>query len=99
MIECVLGQGSFGTAYRVRDASTLGLFALKVIARQNSNAIMSPSDEIKTLCSLDHPNVIKLIAAEVEADQSGVHESILMEYCPGKLESPPTRLQLVSSPT
>ena len=79
--EGVLGKGSFGTTFLVRDVFLRAyLFALKVIARQNSNAILSPSDEIKTLCSLDHPNIIRLISFQVTAYQ----ELILMEYCPGK---------------
>ena len=83
--EGVLGQGGFGTVSLVRDYSTYELFALKVIPRQISNGSMSLSNEVKTLCSLGHPNIIKVIAADVTFDQSGIpQELILMEYCPGK---------------
>ena len=84
MIEQVLGQGGFGTVSRVRDVNTAELFALKDIACQTDlTAVMSALQEINTLRSLSHPNIIKLIAADQLVEVQGIHVLILMEYCSG----------------
>ena len=84
VIEQGLGQGGFGTVSLVRDAVTAELFALKDIACQtNPNAVKSALDEITTLRSLSHPNIIKLIAADRLINVQEIHVLILMEYCSG----------------
>lgn len=84
VIEQILGQGGFGTVSLVRDADTAELFALKDIACQtNPNEVKSALDEITTLRSLSHPNIIKLIAADRLINVQEIHVLILMEYCSG----------------
>ena len=84
VIEQALGQGGFGSVSLVRDAFTAELFALKDIACQDDlTAIKSALDEITTLRSLSHPNIINLIAADKLVDVQGIHVLILMEYCSG----------------
>ncbi|XP_078343592.1 serine/threonine-protein kinase pdik1l-A-like [Oculina patagonica] len=82
-IEQSLGKGGFGVVYRVRDVGSAELLALKDIPCQNPAAIYGALEEIKTLNSLDHPNIIKLMAADQLIDMQGIHVRILMEYCSG----------------
>ena len=84
----VLGQGGFGTVYLVRDAVTNKLFALKdiacdIAASPASTAVESALEEIETLRSLSHPNIIKLIAGDKLINEEETHVLILMEYCSG----------------
>jgi len=81
----VLGQGGFGAVSLVKDAVTAELFALKDIACDtgDANAVKDALNEIKTLRSLSHPNIIKLIAEDRLIDADKIHVLIVMEYCSG----------------
>lgn len=54
-----LGEGSFGTVYRIRHR-TLQLYrALKKI-KKNQSSQFSSFDEIEVLKKLDHSNILKI---------------------------------------
>jgi len=54
-----LGEGSFGTVYRVRHRRLKIARALKII-KKRSNGQFSSYDEIEVLKKLDHTNILKI---------------------------------------
>jgi serine/threonine protein kinase len=59
-----LGEGAFGTVYKVKHKVSGNVFALKVILKekvQASNMLPQLRREIRIMYSLTHPHIIKLI--------------------------------------
>ncbi|HET8937267.1 MAG TPA: protein kinase [Polyangiales bacterium] len=59
-IERVLGQGSAGIVYRVRDRETGERLALKKLLRVDPRSVQLLKHEFRALADLHHPNLIKL---------------------------------------
>jgi eukaryotic-like serine/threonine-protein kinase len=59
-IERVLGQGSAGIVYRVRDRETGERLALKKLLRVDSRSVQLLKHEFRSLADLHHPNLVKL---------------------------------------
>ena len=77
-----LGKGSFGSVYKAenRDNSRHKL-AIKVInkTKLSKSEIMDLYEEVKTLNSLDHPNIVKYY--ETYDDAKNIY--LCMELCTG----------------
>ncbi len=54
-----IGEGSFGTVYKVKHKTLRFERALKTIKRRN-NGPFSSFDEIEVLKKLDHSNILKI---------------------------------------
>jgi calcium-dependent protein kinase len=54
-----IGEGSFGSVYKVRHKVLKLDRALKII-KKRSNANFSSFEEIEVLMKLDHPNILKI---------------------------------------
>jgi eukaryotic-like serine/threonine-protein kinase len=78
-IERVLGQGSAGIVYRVRDRETGERLALKKLLRVDSRSVQLLKHEFRSLADLHHPNLVKLY------DLGRSHDAwfITMEYLRG----------------
>lgn len=76
-----LGNGGFATVYRVIHEASQGIFAAKVMnweeGGRGRNWIFYDS-ELKTLCALDHPHIIRLYSYFKE----GSMVFLILEYCP-----------------
>ena len=59
-IERVLGQGSAGIVYRVRDRETGERLALKKLLRVDARSVQLLKHEFRSLADLHHPNLVKL---------------------------------------
>jgi eukaryotic-like serine/threonine-protein kinase len=79
-IERVLGQGSAGIVYRVRDRETHERLALKKLLRIDPQSVQRLKHEFRALADLHHPNLVKLY------DLGRDHNTwfITMEYLRGK---------------
>ena len=74
-----IGNGTFGSVYKVRNKMTKQIFAIKVINKENimkQNMLEQIKKEIEIIYKLDHPNIIKLYSHfEDEVDFC-----LIMEY-------------------
>jgi len=79
----LLGRGGMGEVYRGTDTQTGQLVAVKVlkpdIVAQNSDLIQRFTREGEALRQLDHPNIVKMVAAITQGEQY----YLVMEYMPG----------------
>ena len=81
-IICELGHGGMGKVYKVRNVLTDRVEAMKVILPDlagRSDFVARFMREIKTLASLDHPNIANLRTAFTAGDQF----AMVMEYVDG----------------
>lgn len=67
-----IGSGSFSSVYLVKSAQYNHFFAAKRVLKQEFN-----ENEIESLISLIHPNIVKLYLTFSEGD----HDYMIMEYC------------------
>ncbi|CAF1569831.1 unnamed protein product [Rotaria magnacalcarata] len=76
-----LGEGSFGTVYRVRNKETDLFYAMKTIAKKPGNKIkaISLDNEVKLLEEINHPNLIQLH----EVLESSQNLYLIVELCEG----------------
>jgi calcium-dependent protein kinase len=76
-----IGEGNFGVVHQARNSSVPGHeFAVKTIKKKNlSGSLQRVKNEIETLLSVDHPNIIKVY--ETFEDNDAIH--IVMELCTG----------------
>lgn len=77
----VIGQGSYGQVYRARHKLTHKIVAIKVfdhdkLERMNENDRLTPSNEIKMMQQLSHPNIIEFY----ESFATPTEEYLIMEY-------------------
>ncbi|EDV47505.1 serine/threonine-protein kinase Nek2 [Drosophila erecta] len=82
-VLAVMGNGSFGTCYKVRDKSTGELFAWKgmnydELDEAKCDALVS---EISVLRQLQHPNIVQYYHHLVNREAKSVY--IVMECCAG----------------
>ena len=88
-IQQEIGEGAYGKVYKVKDVSTSSECALKVVAcSRQPRPGTTESDvvnEIQTLRTISHPNVISIIEADCYPLIPGPskHVLILTEYCSG----------------
>lgn len=76
-----LGKGGFATVYRVVHEASQGIFAAKVMNWEDGGRgknWMFYDSELKTLCALDHPHIIRLYSYFKE----GSYIFLILEYCP-----------------
>jgi len=78
----ILGQGAFGVVYLGLNIDTGELMAVKQIAVEevSSKEVSVLQNEIHTLKSLLHPNIVRYIGTEITPSAL----SIFLEYIPGK---------------
>ena len=97
-IQQEIGEGAYGKVYKVKDVLTSSECALKVVAcSRQPRPGKKESDvmnEIQTLRTISHPNVISIIESGCYPPIPGAstHMLILTEYCPrGNLNDRLTR--------
>ena len=76
--KCI-GEGAFGSVWKVRHKKTKQVFAIKVMNKENiikHNMINQINKEIEIMYKLDHPHIIKLYS-HFEDDE---HFCLIMEY-------------------
>ncbi|CAF3357847.1 unnamed protein product [Rotaria sp. Silwood1] len=80
-IENKLGEGSFGTVYRVRNKETDLFYAMKTIPKKpgNKSKASSLDNEVKLLKEVNHPNLIQLH----EVLESSQNLYLIVELCEG----------------
>lgn len=78
-----VGQGSYGTVYRVKRKADGEVYAMKVIAltKMDSSALHNTLVEIQILCSVDHKNIVGYKEAFLHNNNSEL--CIVMEYVGG----------------
>ncbi|CAF4210161.1 unnamed protein product [Rotaria sp. Silwood2] len=76
-----LGEGSFGTVYRVKNKETNLFYAMKTIAKKPGNKFKASSldNEVKLLKEVNHPNLIQLH----EVLESSQNLYLIVELCEG----------------
>jgi hypothetical protein len=75
----VLGRGSFGVVYEVRDRRTGAPFALKLLTGQGE--LGRTQRELETSLRIDHPHVVRCHAGALTEDGG----YLLLEMCEGSL--------------
>ena len=75
----ILGRGSFGTVYLVKQKELSRYFAMKVIKKTSKNKEEEESlmNEIEILRKLDHPNILKI----TDFYPLKTEYNIITEYC------------------
>lgn len=76
-----LGEGSFGTVFRVRNKETDLFYAMKTIAKKpgNKSKASSLDNEVKLLTEVNHPNLIQLH----EVLESSQNLYLIVDLCEG----------------
>eukprot|EP00388_Colpodella_angusta_P001474 GDKJ01004710.1.p1 GENE.GDKJ01004710.1~~GDKJ01004710.1.p1 ORF type:complete len:1332 (-),score=352.22 GDKJ01004710.1:262-4257(-) len=74
-----IGEGSWGSVYRVRDRSTGLIRAAKKIPKELLDDISRFRSEVEVLKRVDHPNIVRLF--ESFEDNENVH--LIQEDCAG----------------
>ena len=86
-IQQEIGEGAYGVVYEVKDVETPSQCALKVVAISRQprpgTTECDVKNEIQTLRTISHPNVISIIEADCYPLIPGpsTHMLILTEYC------------------
>lgn len=76
-----LGHGAFGVVHKVHDDRGC-FYALKSIICDSYNIHKSAVQEIRCLSNLQHPNIVKVFAADLQFDVQGKSWIyILLEFC------------------
>ena len=90
-----LGSGAFGNVHKVCDNKGQTL-ALKTVVSRNSIQHKSAVQEIRCLSALQHINIVKVFAVDIQFDPQGTPNIyILLEFCSGGTLN--TRLSLSTS--
>jgi serine/threonine protein kinase len=81
-----LGTGAFGAVYKVRDAHTGKLFAVKVL-REESGDLDDEVEALKMLSNADgrgcHPGIVCYYGVYRVPTEQGIRPALLMQYIPG----------------
>ena len=82
-LEKKIGQGSYAVVYKAIRLSDNSEVAVKVISVQNFNKkqMENAINEIRIICSIDHPNIVKYFDAQI--DQKNKDLYVFMEYLAG----------------
>ena len=83
VIQQRLGNGAFGVVYKVKEAATSRMYAMKDILCRNGSAIRNAIREVETMYQISHVGVIQINGVEQFIDAQGFHVLILTEYCAG----------------
>ncbi|XP_067028033.1 uncharacterized protein [Acropora muricata] len=84
VIQQRLGNGAFGVVYKVKEAVTSRMYAMKDILCLNRPAICNAIREVETMNQISHFGVIQIIGVDKFTDAQGFHHVlILTEYCAG----------------
>lgn len=78
-----IGKGSYGTVFKVRRRSDNTIYAMKTIniSQMDKKTLTNTLNELRILCSLDHPNVVAYKDAFIEKD--GRELCVIMEFVGG----------------
>lgn len=78
-----VGEGSFGSVYKATCKSTGEAVAIKKIKLSSANRadIKNVANEVRVLCSIDHPNIVSYKCSFWDKYQS--HICIVMEFLAG----------------
>lgn len=71
-----IGRGKYSTVYKGRKKKTIEYYAIKSVDKAQKNKVLQ---EVRTLHSLDHPNVLKFYAWY----ETSAHLWLVLEYCVG----------------
>ena len=67
--KTMIGQGTFGTVYRVKNLNDKKYYAMKLIYIGKERFKQSAEDEIRTLNKFNHKNILKYIES-IEEENS-----------------------------
>ena len=82
-VQKELGNGAFGTVYKVSD-SAQNIYALKEVVCQNQSSIDSVIREVNTLAKAKHERIVQILAADRQMSVTGGSLFlILTEFCSG----------------
>lgn len=78
-----IGKGSYGTVFKVRRRSDDLMYAMKTIMidQMDKKALTNTLNELRILCSVNHPNVVGYKEAFVQRD--GRELCVIMEFVGG----------------
>lgn len=78
-----VGKGSYGTVFKVRRKSDQSIYAMKTIniSQMDKKTLTNTLNELRILCSIDHPNIVGYKDAFVEKD--GKELCVIMEFVGG----------------
>lgn len=71
-----IGRGKYSTVYKGRKKKTIQYFAIKSVDKSHKRKVQQ---EVKTLHSLDHPNILKYH----DWYETSAHLWLILEYCVG----------------
>ncbi|XP_024534759.1 LOW QUALITY PROTEIN: serine/threonine-protein kinase RUNKEL [Selaginella moellendorffii] len=71
-----IGRGKHSTVYKGRKKKSIEYYAIKSVEKSQKNKVLQ---EVRTLHSLDHPNVLKFYAWY----ETSAHLWLVLEYCVG----------------
>lgn len=78
-----VGKGAYGLVYKVRRKSDKSIYALKTIdiSKMDKKSLTNTLNEIRILCSINHPNIVGYKEAFIEND--GHDLCVVMEFVGG----------------
>ena len=80
-----IGEGGYAFVHLARDPQSGARFAVKRMLAQEEEAARNAAVELALLKSLDHPNIVGLVASSVRPLDGGRGDEYLLalEYCAG----------------
>lgn len=78
-----IGKGSYGTVFKVRKRSDQQTYAMKTIniSLMDKKTLTNTLNELRILCSINHPNIVGYKEAFIEKD--GKEVCVVMEFVGG----------------
>ena len=82
----ILGEGSFGKVFKVKDKMTGEIFAAKIsltkISKNDKQQITNIEREVNIMAQLNHPSILKFIGFNRRDLNNKSKPVIITEYCP-----------------
>ena len=78
-VQTKLGNGAFGTVYKVYDNTKKETYALKEVICQNQNSINAVNREANTMAKAEHERIVRIL----EWDFTTTSFLLLTEFCSG----------------
>lgn len=78
-IQATLGEGAYARVFQIQNRFTHEMYACKELQKSKITDLEETNKEIDLLCTLDHPNIIKLY--EVYETEDFIY--LVMERCTG----------------